>query len=87
LETVICAGFLAVGGLESGGDRWLLVLVLVFGGGEHVQRAVASSGAELRTDVFDYIEIFYNATRRHSTLGMLSPQPVREDQFSTSNED
>jgi putative transposase len=29
--------------------------------------------AELRSAVFDYIEIFYNATRRHSTLGMLSP--------------
>jgi putative transposase len=28
---------------------------------------------ELRREVFDYIEIFYNATRRHSTLNMLSP--------------
>ena len=26
----------------------------------------------LRREVFDYIEILYNATRRHSTLGMLS---------------
>ena len=34
----------------------------------------AKTGAELRTAVFDYIEIFYNATRRHSTLGMLSPE-------------
>jgi putative transposase len=24
-------------------------------------------------DVFDYIERFYNATRRHSTIGYLSP--------------
>ncbi|MBN9146495.1 MAG: IS3 family transposase, partial [Alphaproteobacteria bacterium] len=24
-------------------------------------------------DVFDYIERFYNPTRRHSTLGYLSP--------------
>lgn len=23
--------------------------------------------------MFEYIELFYNATRRHSTLGMLSP--------------
>jgi len=29
--------------------------------------------AELRTDVFEYIEIFFNRRRRHSTLGMLSP--------------
>jgi transposase InsO family protein len=28
---------------------------------------------ELRTEIFDFIEIFYNRRRRHSTLGMLSP--------------
>ena len=28
---------------------------------------------EARADVFDYIERFYNATRRHSTIGYLSP--------------
>ena len=27
----------------------------------------------VRRDVFDYIERFYNPTRRHSTLGYLSP--------------
>ena len=26
-----------------------------------------------RADVFDYIERFYNPTRRHSTLGYVSP--------------
>jgi transposase InsO family protein len=31
------------------------------------------SKAELRTEVFDYIEVFFNRRRRHSTLGMLSP--------------
>jgi len=29
--------------------------------------------AELRTEVFEYIEVFFNRRRRHSTLGMLSP--------------
>ena len=29
--------------------------------------------AHARADVFDYIERFYNSTRRHSTLGYLSP--------------
>ena len=29
--------------------------------------------SEARADVFDYIERFYNATRRHSTIGYLSP--------------
>lgn len=33
---------------------------------------------QLRREVFDYIEIFYNATRRHSTLGMLSPARYEE---------
>ena len=28
---------------------------------------------ELRSEVFEFIEIFYNRRRRHSTLGMLSP--------------
>jgi putative transposase len=28
---------------------------------------------QLRTDVADYIERFYNRQRRHSTLGYLSP--------------
>ncbi len=28
---------------------------------------------EARADVFDYIERFYNATRRHSTIGYFSP--------------
>jgi putative transposase len=31
------------------------------------------SKAELRTEVFEYIEVFFNRRRRHSTLGMLSP--------------
>ncbi|HEY1745928.1 MAG TPA: IS3 family transposase, partial [Xanthobacteraceae bacterium] len=26
-----------------------------------------------KADVFDYIECFYNAKRRHSTIGYLSP--------------
>ena len=40
---------------------------------ELIRRRSWPTRAELRTAVFDYIEIFYNATRRHSTLGMLSP--------------
>jgi transposase InsO family protein len=35
---------------------------------------------ELRREVFEYIEIFYNATRRHSTLDMLSPAGYEERQ-------
>ncbi len=28
---------------------------------------------DAKADVFDYIERFYNPTRRHSTLGYLNP--------------
>jgi putative transposase len=31
-----------------------------------------------RADIFDYIEVFYNRTRRHSKLGMLSPVDFEE---------
>ena len=36
--------------------------------GEHF----ASEGAA-RRELFDYLEVFYNQRRRHSTLGYLSP--------------
>jgi putative transposase len=41
----------------------------------------------LRTAVFDYVEIFYNATRRHSTLGMLSPTEYEKITTTKSNKD
>ena len=31
------------------------------------------SHADAKTKLFDYIEVFYNHERRHSTLGYLSP--------------
>jgi transposase InsO family protein len=32
-----------------------------------------TSAPDARADVFDYIERFYNAVRRHSTIGYISP--------------
>ena len=40
---------------------------------ELIHRRSWPTRAELRTEVFDYIEVFYNRERRHSTLGQLSP--------------
>ncbi len=40
---------------------------------ERVARKVYRTRDEIRADVFDYIERFYNPTRRHSTLGYVSP--------------
>jgi putative transposase len=40
---------------------------------ELVDRRSWPEKAELRSEIFDYIETFYNRRRRHSTLGYLSP--------------
>jgi putative transposase len=40
---------------------------------ELVHRRSWPTRQELGTEVFDYIEAFYNRVRRHSTLGMLAP--------------
>ncbi len=40
---------------------------------ERTARKAYRTRDQARADVFDYIERFYNAARRHSTLGYLSP--------------
>ena len=40
---------------------------------ERVSRKTYRTREQARADVFDYIERFYNPTRRHSTLGYVSP--------------
>ena len=40
---------------------------------ERIARKTYRTRNQARADVFDYIERFYNLTRRHSTLGYLSP--------------
>jgi len=40
---------------------------------ERTARRVYRSREQARSDVFDYIERFYNPMRRHSTLGYVSP--------------
>jgi putative transposase len=40
---------------------------------EHTAGKIYRTRNEARADVFDYIERFYNATRRHSTIGYVSP--------------
>lgn len=62
--------------MGSRGDCWDNALAETFFASlkkELIDRSSWPSRAELRTAVFEYIEIFYNATRRHSTLGMRSP--------------
>lgn len=45
---------------------------------ERTSRKVYRSRTDARSDVFDYIERFYNTTRRHSTLGYVSPIQFEE---------
>ena len=45
---------------------------------ERTARKVYRSRKQARSDVFDYIERFYNPTRRHSTLGYISPITFEE---------
>jgi len=40
---------------------------------ERVGKKIYRTRNQAKADVFDYIECFYNPTRRHSTLGYLSP--------------
>ncbi len=45
---------------------------------ELINRRTWPTRHELQTQVFDYIEAFYNRKRRHSTLGYLSPAQYEE---------
>ncbi len=45
---------------------------------ERIARKVYRTREQARADVFDYIERFYNSTRRHSTLGYVSPIQFEE---------
>jgi putative transposase len=40
---------------------------------ERIRRRIYQSREDARADVFDYIEVFYNRTRRHSHIGQVSP--------------
>ena len=40
---------------------------------ELIQGKIYDTRQEAKTDIFDYIEVFYNRQRRHSYLGYLSP--------------
>jgi putative transposase len=45
---------------------------------ELIDRTSWANPAEARAAVFDYIEVFYNRIRRHSSLGNLSPEQFEE---------
>jgi transposase InsO family protein len=46
---------------------------------ECVGRNVYKTRKEAKTSIFDYIEVFYNRKRKHSTLGYLSPDTYEKE--------
>src|SRR5690625_2859403 len=44
-----------------------------------VRKTVFADESELRATVFEYIEIFYNRFRKHSSLGYISPVDFEEN--------
>ncbi len=44
------------------------------------------STEQARAEVFEYIEVFYNRTRRHSTLGSRSPMQFMQDWVTTQHQ-
>jgi putative transposase len=40
---------------------------------------IAVRHGEAKMELFDYIEVFYNQKRRHSTLGQISPAAVERE--------
>ena len=47
---------------------------------ERTSRTVYRTREQARSDVFDYVECFCNPTRRHSTLGYVSPIEFKKAQ-------
>jgi putative transposase len=41
---------------------------------ERIRKRIYKTRASAKADIFDYIEAFYNRTRRHSHLGDVSPE-------------
>jgi len=62
--------------MGSRGDCWDNAVAVSFFATlkkELIHRHSWPTKAELRSEVFDYIEVFYNRQRRHKTLGQRSP--------------
>lgn len=64
-----------IASMSGTGDCWDNAVVESFFGTLKTELGdpVWETRAEARAEIFEYIEIWYNARRRHSTLGYLSP--------------
>ena len=48
---------------------------------ERIKKRIYKTRDLARTDIFDYIEMFYNRTRRHSHIGGVSPEAFERASF------
>jgi putative transposase len=48
---------------------------------EKIRRKIFNTREELKAEIFDYIEVFYNKVRRHSYLNYLSPVQFEQQQI------
>ena len=46
------------------------------------QRKIYSTRSDAKTEIFNFIEMFYNPIKRHSYTGGISPVQFEEDYFS-----
>jgi putative transposase len=52
----------------------------------HETRCVGSCRRAFATVIFEYIEVFHNRRRRHSSLGMLKPIEYELTNFNTATQ-
>jgi putative transposase len=53
---------------------------------ERVHERRYATRVEAIADLFEYVEVFYNRSRRHSTLGQVSPTQFMQDWIATQQE-
>jgi hypothetical protein len=53
---------------------------------ERVHERRYATRVEATADLFEYVEVFYNRSRRHSTLGQVSPTQFMQDWIATQQE-
>jgi putative transposase len=52
---------------------------------ERVHGTRYATREEAKADIFEYIEVFYNRKRLHSTLGYVAPQTYLQNWISSQN--